>query len=397
MAAFSLADLTKPLTRAEVQAKIEQILGILGVNTTWWGRGAVVRTMIVGVSAVLAAYSELQAYIVKSGFLDLAEGDWLTLVARYVYGVERIEATFASGSCQLHNTSGNIYALDAGEYIVSSPTTGKSYRNVTAFELDAGQTLAVSFVAVEAGSASNAAIGTITTAVTNLLGVSVTNTASFLGVDEEKDPPLRARCKELLGALSPNGPWDAYAYAARAAKRSTGESAGVTRTRITKDGYGNVTVLLAGASGPITGDIDDPATELGAVDDAIRKRAEPLCVAATAAPASAVPITVAYELWMYDRPGAPTDSEVRDAGFEALADVFESLPIGGAALTEGGSGYVFLDPLRAAISNAVPEVIHAQITLPGGDQALTPTQVATLIHSPLAHAVIHRVTPPEGT
>lgn len=395
MALFSFDDLVKPVTREEAQANIYAVLGILGVNTTAWGSGAVVRTMIVGVSAMMAALSTLQAKIAKSGFLDLSEKDWLTLVARYVYGVERIAATYASGACELHNSSGALYDLDAGEYLASNPTTGKIYRNVAAFSLGAGQTISVQFIAVEGGTASNAATNTITSPVSALLNVTITNTETFIGVDEESDPSLRTRCREKLGALSPMGPWDAYAYAAKNAKRSTGEAAGVTRTRVLKDGYGNLQLVVASSSGVVTGSIGDLTSALGAVDDAINKLAEPLSVNATAVSASALAVTVAYELWVYNRLGL-TDAQIKTQVQAALATHFLSQPIGGAKVSPESPGYVYVDALRAVVGNAVPESFHAVITSPASDQVLTSTQVATLIHSPLAHATVHLVTPPEG-
>lgn len=396
MALFSLADLTAPATRDEVQASIYRVLGTLGVKTSSWEPGAVTRTMIVGVSAVLAAFSQLQARIAASGFLDLSEGSWLTLVARYVYGVERIDPTFAAGALTLTNSGGGLYLLDPGDLIASNASTGKTYRNTEAITLEAGQTLSVAISATEAGSASNAAAGAITNLVSTLLNVSVSNASALVGIDAEPDQTLRIRCKEKLGALSPFGPWDAYAYAARTSKRSSGETTGITRTRILKDGYGNVTLVAASASGPVLGTIGDTASDLGAVDEAIQRWAAPLCVAAHTESAAAVEVTVVYELWAYNTSGL-TDAQLKSAVQSALATFFAAQPIGGALLSPGdASGKLYLDAVRAVISNAVDEVFHVAVTSPASDVALTGTQVAALVHNPLTHATVHQVAPPEG-
>lgn len=396
MAIFTLDDLTKPATRAEVQATIYRVLGLLGVNTTSWGSGAVVRAMIVGVSAVLAAFSSLQAAIARSGFLDLAEDDWLTLVARYVYGVERIAATFATGHVTLTNTLGGLYTLDVGDYIAANPATGKTYRNVEAFTLNPSSSVTVAMSAVEAGADSYAPTATITSQVTVLVGVAVTNADTFVGLDAESDPALRARCREKLGALSPFGPWDAYAFAARNARRSTGEPCGVTRTRVNKDGFGNVSVYVAGASGTTSGTLGDLTTDLGAVDDAINKSAEPLAINATAIGATAAPINVVYEAWAYTSTGM-TAAQIKAAVRLKLVDFMAAQPIGGAKLDPGDpSGVVFVDALRAVISNALPQIYHVVVTSPAGDTTLALAQVPTLIHNVSTDATVHQVTPPAG-
>jgi hypothetical protein len=400
MALFSLADLTKPATRADVQASIYRVLGILGVNTTSWSTGAVVRTWTVGVSAMLSAFSSLQAQIASSGFLDLATGDWLTLVAKYVYGVERIEATFAAGTLTLSNSGGGIYDIDPGDLIVATPVvigdakSGKTYRNDAAIHLGAGATVTgIPITAVEAGADSTAGAGAITVLTTALLNVTCSNPAALVGLDLESDPAVRVRCSEKLGALSPMGPWDAYAYAARNAHRSTGEPCGVTRTRTLKDGYGNLTLVIASASGTVTGTIGDLTTDLGAVDDAIQKLAAPLCVTAHTETASAVSQAITYELWAYNTSGL-NDVQIKSLISTALTTFTRAQPIGGnTLLTTDVTGYVWADAIKAAISAVLPQIFHVVVTVPAGDVALTNTQVMTL---GVLTGTIHQVPSPEG-
>src|SRR5690349_21273415 len=98
---FSLDELVKPMTATEVRESIYRGMGLVGVNTTTWKPGAVVRTMVVVTSIVMSAFSNLIASIARSGFLELAEGRWIDLVAWYVYRVKRPEATFATGNYTL--------------------------------------------------------------------------------------------------------------------------------------------------------------------------------------------------------------------------------------------------------------------------------------------------------
>lgn len=391
MAIFTLADLTTPLTRDDAKTAIYNVLGVLGVDVTAWEAGAVTRTMVTAFAAVLASLSTLQADIAKSGFLDLAEGDWLRLVAQYVYGVEFIEATFATGTLTLTNAGGGLYIVAAGDLQVAHATTGKTYRNTAGFTLNPLDTLDITIQADETGSASTAATNTITTFVTTLAAdVTCTNPSALLGTDDETDPNLRLRCREKLGALSPNGPWDAYAYVARNATLTTGESAGVTRTRVTKDGFGNVTLYIASASGAVTG------APLTAVADAVETQAVPLAVSATTLSATEVAVNVVYSAWVYNTSGL-TVQQVKDAIEAALAAFFAALPIGGALLTPSDTtGYVYRDQLLSVIDNALPEVFHVTLATPAADVALANNEVATLDHDTATDATITQVAPPEG-
>src|SRR5215471_1898157 len=228
MPSFTPDDLTKPVTRQEAQASIYEVLGIIGVNTTSWKPGAVVRTMIVATSIVLSAYSELQQRIARSGFLELSEGAWLDLVAHYVYDVDRIEATFATGDVVLTNSGGGVSSYDPDDLIFVNASTGQTYRNVAHVDIPATTSgIVVPVRASVSGSVGSAGIGQISQLLTVVLNVTCSNPAPLAGTDAESDALLRERCKEKLGSLSPMGPWDAYGSAVRNARRkSDGSSVG---------------------------------------------------------------------------------------------------------------------------------------------------------------------------
>lgn len=389
---FSLNDLVTPVTREQVQASIYDVLGIVGTSTSSWKPGAVVRTMIAGVAIVIAAFSVLTAAIARSGFLELAEGQWLTLVARYVFNVERVEATFAEGSVTLTNSGGGLYTLDPDDLVVANEASGKTYRNTGTIVLNPLATLSVAIRATEAGSASTSSPGFITELETPLLGVTCTNSAPVVGQDAETDPTLRTRCLEKLGSLSPNGPWDAYSYAARNAKRADGTGVGVTRVRITKDGFGNVNTYVATASGGVTGAANNPTSDLGAVNEAIQMQAAPLAV--TANVFSAVPVTVAvtFEIWMYNTSGL-SEQQIKDAVSARLTSFMSTQPIGGNVIGSD-PGKVFVDAIRTAIGATRPEIFHVVVTAPAGDTALSINQVPVL--GTVTATAIHQVPPTEG-
>lgn len=387
MALVPLEELTRPLTRDEVEAKIYEVLALIGVSTTSWKPGAVVRTMIAACSILLAAFSTLTANIARSGFLELAEGKWLALVAYHVYGVEKRYATLAAGQVTLTNEGGGTYALDADELTLINVITGKTYRNTASFTLDALSTLTIDVYAVEYGSASTAIAGTITIIQSpSMPAVTVANALAVVGLDEERDPSLRARCAEKLGALSPNGPWDAYSYAARNALRDDGSPVAVTRVRTSKDGYGIVTTYVATATGAVTG------PDLLAVDEAIQMRAAPLAVTAFVLSATPVTIAVSYRVWLYNTSGL-SEAQITSAISARLALFMSGQPIGGNVLG-AGLGAVFHDALRTVIGSTLPQIFHVELVTPAGDTSLAISAVPVL--GTVTALAINQVPPSEG-
>jgi phage-related baseplate assembly protein len=363
----TLAELTTPLTPAQVQESIYGVLAALGVNTAGWKPGAVVRALITGVSTVLAAFTELTAAVARSGFLEYSSDAWLTLVARHTYGVERIPATFAAGNITLSNSGGGVYAFDPGDLIVVNPTTGKGYRNTASASLGALQSgLVVAVQAIEAGSGSTSAPGTITQLETTLPGVTVTNANAIVGADEETDTALKARCRDRFEALSPNGPANAYDYFARSAVRADGTAIGVTRTRVMNGGNGTVTVSCATATGGVTGTAGNPATDLGAINRTIQLNAVPLGVTCNVQTATVQTVNVTYAVWIYSSAGL-TDAQVRSTVADAITAYIAARPIGGDNATPTVTGNLYVSGLIGAIINARPEIFAATVAAPSGD------------------------------
>lgn len=376
MATFTLDELITPLTSDQVRLSIYRVMAAVGVNTTSWKPGAVVRTMISATSIVMAGLSQLTANVARSGFLELSTGQWLTLVARYVYNVERITATFASGVVTMTNSGGGVYILDPGDLIVGNATTGKTFRNTQAITIGALSSLDIVVEAVEVGSGSTSSPGAITTLETPLLGVTCTNALAIVGEDDELDAALRLRCSEKLGSLSPFGPPDAYAYAARNATRLDGSNVGVTRVRVTKDGYGNVATYVASATGVVTGAASDPTTDLGSVDYAIQHNAAPLAVTAYTRSAEAVVIPVTYTAFMYNNSGL-SEQQIKDLISAKLVLFIASQAIGGNVVG-GDPGKIFQDAIRTAIGSTLPQIFHVVVTAPAADTVLAVNQVAVL-------------------
>lgn len=372
---FSLAELTTPLTPDEVEDAIYKALGVRGSKTTAWKPGSTVRTIIAGASIVLSGFSELAAAVASGGFLDLASDDWLTLVARYVFGVERQTGTFASGEVTLTNASGSNYSGGADDLIVQNSTTGKEYRSTGSWSVAPFSTADVDVRAVEVGADSTSPPGDIDTLITTLGGVTVSNANQITGNDEEDDEELRRRCLERTGALSPMGPKDAYGYAARNALTTDGDPIGVTRVATQAPGDGTVNVWVATDSGGVTGDAGDPETDLGAVAEAIYQNAEPLAVEAVVDSATPLSTPITYELWIYTSSGL-TEAEVEDLVDDALEELFANTPIGGHLV--GALRRVYVSDIVSAIDSVAPEIFRVDVTVPAADFAVPIDNVPVL-------------------
>lgn len=356
----SLDDLTTPMTADEARAAIYAALAARGVKTTGWKTGAVVRTIVYGLGVVASALSTLQATLARGGFLDLAEEDWLSLVALYVFGETRAAGTFAATTVTLTNSGGGVYSGAAGDLIVASSVNGKQYRSTEAYSLAALGTVNVAVEAIEVGEDSNAAAGDIDTVVTALNGVSVTNATGAVGTDEETDPVLRERCRAKWATLGTGSTEPAYDYWARTA------SSEVVRVTVRENDDlgtttdGDVTVVLAAASAGVS------ATAVSDVDSYIQTK-RPLCanVHVASATAFAVPVTAALTV----RTGY---------GAAAVAEASSSLATYASSLRIGETVY------RSAVIEVLMQpagVVNAVLTVPTADVALSWDEIAAITDS----------------
>jgi len=170
--------------------------------------------------AQFETYEQRNVDAIKGGFLDTAEGAWLSIKTASDYNTPRQEATYAPCAIRLVSTNPNPFTLDPDDLTVLATSTCKTYRNTGATPTDGAiasrtlsgnGTLDLLVLAEEAGSGNSANTGEIDTIVSPaMFNVTVTNTTPAIGLDAEKDPPLRTRARGKLGALSPNGTWDGY-------------------------------------------------------------------------------------------------------------------------------------------------------------------------------------------
>jgi len=386
----TIDDLMNPPTTEEIKESIYKTLAQLDVKTAGWKPGGIVRTLIAIFSACLAVGYKLVSLIAKGGFLDTSEGEWLTLLAHNQYEVDRLPASFASGQATVTNTGGGEFIFYPGDLIMVAPNSGKLYVNTTEFALHSHSSLTTDIIAKEAGAASSALVGDVNSLVTPFIGVSATNTTNMLGVDGESDPALRRRCRDKPFSLSVFGPPGAYRYWAKMAVRADGSRIDVNRVRVLPAiGDGSVQVVVATANGAVSSQED-----LVDIYTMTHGMAAPYGTTTDIINATAVPIDVTCEIWIYD------SSNLNEASLTtlikaALPVFFQEEPIGGNSESASGGGVIYLQAIANAIFGADPKrgIYRVDMSSPDANIPLTESQIAIFhdLHLTAVHIAPSRV------
>lgn len=341
-----------------------------GLPADKWRPNGVARSILRAVATVFVLLAGVITLVNGGGFLETARGDFLTLLARYVYGVERVTATFASGTANLTNSGGGVYTWQPGELVIRNSVTRKLYRNTLIFSLNPGETDKPCTVeALEIGTASNAGSGQVTELAITAAGVTVTNPAPIVGIDDQLDDALRAECLARLGALSMLGPRGAYAYAVQSAKNA-GVPVSVNRWVISPaSSNGTVSIRVASPSGPAT------VGDVAAIKTRIEEVARPDVVKVDLDTVSTLTYTATLTVWARFSEGL-TEDAIRVPVLAALADYGARYAIGGIRKPPSISSKLYDESVRGVAQLAHPAIYAVDST--GTDLTLAFGQVAVL-------------------
>ena len=342
-----------------------QVANALDLPTTSWRTGDPEPTLLEFTAEALAARDQQLTDYIMAGWLSSAvarareTGDqrWLDLLAYEMFGVTVPGAGYATPTVTLHNGGGGNYPRAVGEITVRNSSTGKTYHNTNApAPLNAGATVTYALEADEAGSASGVGVDELDEIVTTMLGVAIDSNTSGFASDAPTPEEVQTLCLATLGALSPNGPPDAYEYVCLSPSLS-GQTE-VTRAYAYKfSTRGQVQVVVASATGLVS-----PGS-LSQCQDAVEKYATPLCITPTVSSAVAYVVTVTATIH-----GAAIPGDFRARIETVVAAYCASVKI---------AGTVARSAILAAIHKALPEVDVAVLTLPAADIVLGPLEVPT--------------------
>ena len=278
---INISTLFTPATQPQWLAQILTNAQTLGLSATGWQSGGIARTILAILSNVLAVSDSIISTMIQGGFLDSASTvtadpslppyvggaawapGWLDLLAQGVFNVQRQPATFATGPITITCGPGVTPAtLAPFTFHVANPTpNGPTYVNTTAITLAPNTVITGTFQADLAGPSGNAGPGVISQTVTSILGVSVSNPGSLLGLSAQGNAAVVSLCRAKLQSLSVNGPVGAYDYFARQAGALLAAqtppvalSSPVTRTFVlVTPTLGYVDLYVANAAGVVPG------------------------------------------------------------------------------------------------------------------------------------------------
>ena len=371
---LSIEQLFKSMTPAEVKASLYQLAESFGLATTAWQKLSPLRAIFAVLAQLFSNVTVLQALFNQSGFLDWAVGDLLKNVAVYVYGVSPREATFAAGEVTIDNGAGGLYTYGVGDLVVTSSALKKAYRNTAPITINPNELgVVVPIEALELGSASTAASGQIDGFATASPSLTITNAGAVVGEDEETPAALRQRCRNKLGALSPDGPPKAYAYVATTREINGGVPCDRVLVR-PAEGNGTIRVVVAGPDGGITGTTGDASSNLGKLFLALNRLAVPSGYTLLLSSASVVTVTPSATIYVATSAGL-TDAQAIAAVAQALATYLPTLPIGGVDVGAGGA--VLFRALEAVMAHAASGILEVKLTTEV-DIAIGATDVAIL-------------------
>jgi hypothetical protein len=345
-------------TKTKEQWYDELVAGLpASLQVTSWRDGDVARTLLEIDAQALSEEALVRSQIAAGGLLDSALeaglSDWITLVAKQLYGLDRNPASYAVRTVLLTASAGaGPYTITPGQLWFAA-TNGLRYNasNPATVTLGLAGTLSLPVLAETAGAAYNSA--PVTSMVTPLAGVTVSDTAlATPGVDEETDVALVTRCEGRWSALGTGSPAAAYDTWARTA------SASVTRTRVSASSSvaGQADILIAGPAGGVASDV------VAAVQAYIDVRA-PLCSIPVVA--SATNSVLAITATLYGK--AQYQTAAVAGATAALQALIANCPIGSTLY-----GAAKIEALMAQLG-----VENAIISTGSGDTALSATQVVT--------------------
>lgn len=359
-----LAQLLTAPTAASTRAAAVGILESIGIPASSWRSGGVASSLLTATTSVFASViASLVTTALAAPFLPISPPPWISILAKYVYGVIPVEATFASGTVSLTNPGGGTYNIKAGQLAVANSFTGTVYTNVAPFTL--GPTTTLAGVEVQAnilGSVGNASagpgLGSIDTVVsTNLFPgvvVTVVNLAPVEGLDGDLPTVIRQKCLAAIAARSYFGPNGAYQNAIVQARNGT-QPVNVNRWSIVNDpSTGEITAYLASPAGAPT------ALDVAAVQVAIDLLAQPQGITATATPCTVIPLSAAPQTVTVWATGAGiVDPIALLADIEAaIDDALAVYPISGLATPPSTQGYLYASFLDGVVKSASPRIYN---------------------------------------
>lgn len=395
---LTLEQLTTPVTEDEALTTILEVLSQLGFQATSWQSGSIQLIILRLFARVWSKLTDTITAIARGGFTTLAantdgtRSPYLTLLAKYIYDLERVAAQPTIGKVLLTSSAGApVHTWAAGDIVVANAENGTSGAlSFTCLEggtLNPSSSISITFQADTAGEAANIVPGTTLFLWTPLVGVTATNPAlipdsntwiTTPGQDEEGDDRLMARCIGRWSRLAYGNVQGAYVGWALEALPA------LTRVQVSAaPGNGTVTITGATSVGPIDAGQQTTIVNFinGVTDGVGRRPINDIVGAQGAVSVSTPPIVVTA----YATAEAQATASATIAA--AMLRFIGTQPIGGVRL-QGTQGRILFDDLLDTAKHAKIGVRSVDLSITD-DVMLNPGE----IYAPLVTVNVLPVAP----
>lgn len=242
-----LASLIVAETEDSLAAEQLVVLQAAGFEVTTWDDTDPGRVLIATDVRSLGKLANVVTLIAKGGYLGLASGNFLTLLASQNFLEDRALATTCKRVIRITDAGGGPHAWAVGDITIST-ASGLLFRNTTGGTCAASGTLDLTFEAESPGTAYNGSTPAWSF-VTSFPGFTLADALAGVttaGTDDQGDPALIAACRSKWGSLGAGANDDAYYYWAT---HTPGVMSLVTRVAVLRHTPlpGQVTIIIADA------------------------------------------------------------------------------------------------------------------------------------------------------
>lgn len=377
MATLNWEDIVEISVDDAKQALVNQ-LQTAGFRATSWQRFSVPLTLV-EIGALLWNKGSVVAVFFKNAiYNETATGEALTRLSKSHYDNTREVAEAAERLVTLTcSAAEGPHVIDISDVVVSDDE-GTSFRNIEGADvtypwtLGSGTSKTFLFEAEESGSGGNVPDGTVTTVVTTLAGVTVTDDVlETSGVDAESDTRIQTRNSTKWSDRN-----ELDSTADRAAFVALTAAPAVTLVAIDDNnprGEGTFDLYIAGPEA--TAAAEDIATVQDAVDLRIMgANATPKAGLVLAAPEVALDI-VGIVYYTSSTSAAALQTAVEGSEDGALVDLVRSCPLGGFDYSPGPANVIPKNDIEAIIKGVsvggIQPVRTVVLSSPSSDFAVT--------------------------
>lgn len=359
---------------ADARTYILEKMEAFGFSATSWQEGSIPLAFVEVGADFWNRGTKVAAFLKTLGYNDTSEGEALTRFSRSHYANERQGSTAAQRLVTLTcEADEGPHTINVGEVIASGPDF--QYRNVIDDDgefpenypaiLSSGGTLQIILEAETAGTTGNAEAGSVTTLVTTLAGVTITeDIVHRVGTDEESDPRLQQRNPRKWSLLTRFGVMD-DALEALALEVEAVDRVGINSQN--PRGAGTIDVWITGEEGDVGDeDLEDVFNAIapylmGDAEEVLQVDHAPL-----------VPLNIAGTVYVVA--GYDWTNVVKPAVLEALEAWRRTIPLGGFPYPLPGNR-VPLNEIEHVIRNVkIGEsypIKTVKLTTPAADVAVT--------------------------